>query len=170
MGHSARKGCNKCYADSESDRLDIGLQRSDFAHRGHVAEVLRASTRQGRDSIESKFGVRYSELLRLPYYRPIQFMAVDPMHNLILGTAKTFLNDIWLNNQKLLLSKSDMVTIQERINSIPVPSSMGVSLEKLQATSQVLLLTSGALVQLSFRLLLCGICCQETIFAAGSNL
>ena len=27
LGHSARKGCNKCYADFESDRLDIGFQR-----------------------------------------------------------------------------------------------------------------------------------------------
>ena len=125
MGHSARKGCNKCYADFESARLDIGLQRSDFAYREHVSEVLRASTRQKRDSIESKFGVRYSELLRLPYYRLIQFRAVDPMHNLFLGTAKTFLKDIWLNNQKIVLSKSDMVTRQEQINSIQVSSSMG---------------------------------------------
>ena len=97
----------------------------DVAHREHVAEVLNASTRQERDGVESEFGVRYSELLRLPYYLPIQFVVVDPMHNLFLGTAKTFLKNIWLEDERPLLSKSDMITVQERIDSIRVPSSIG---------------------------------------------
>jgi hypothetical protein len=32
--------------------------------------------------------VRYSELLRLPYYEPTRFLIVDSMHNLFLGLIK----------------------------------------------------------------------------------
>ena len=35
-----------------------------------------------------KTGVRYSELLRLPYYEPTRFLVVDSMHNLFLGLIK----------------------------------------------------------------------------------
>ena len=128
LAHSVRKGCNKCYVDFEADRnshLDIGLARLDVAHREHVAEVLKAPTRQERDCVESEFGVRYSELLRLPYYLPIQLFVVDPMHSLFLGTAKTFLKNVWFGDERPLLSKSDMITVQERIDSIRVPSSIG---------------------------------------------
>ena len=38
--------------------------------------------------IESAFGVRYSELFQLPYFDPIRHHVIDPMHNLLLGTAK----------------------------------------------------------------------------------
>ena len=45
--------------------------------------------------MESLYGVRYTELLRLPYFKQIRGHAVDPMHNLLLGTAKhTF--SLWI--------------------------------------------------------------------------
>ena len=88
LAHSARKGCNKCLVDfpsmlsSEADRtsiLNVGPARENDIHREIVAEVLTAPTRQDRDRTESENGVRYSELLRLPYYQPIQFVVLDPM-------------------------------------------------------------------------------------------
>lgn len=33
-------------------------------------------------------GIRWSELLRLPYYEPARFLVIDPMHNLFLGLVK----------------------------------------------------------------------------------
>lgn len=33
-------------------------------------------------------GLRWSGLLRLPYYNPTRFLVVDPMHNLFLGLIK----------------------------------------------------------------------------------
>ena len=134
LAHSARKGCNKCLVDfpsmlsSEADRtsiLNVGPARENDIHREIVAEVLTAPTRQDRDRTESENGVRYSELLRLPYYQPIQFVVLDPMHNLFLGTAKTFLKDIWTHGQSPLISKAHLLTVQERIDSIHVPSSIG---------------------------------------------
>ena len=37
---------------------------------------------------ESKYGVRYSILLALPYFDPVKLTVVDPMHNLFIGTGK----------------------------------------------------------------------------------
>ena len=45
--------------------------------------------------IEQEFGVRYSELCRLPYYDPIRCHLIDPMHCLLLGIAKHTLK-IWI--------------------------------------------------------------------------
>ena len=47
-----------------------------------------AMTLKKRQDIEREYGVRFSELLRLPYYDSIRFSVVDPMCNVILGSAK----------------------------------------------------------------------------------
>ena len=41
-----------------------------------------------------KWSVRYSELLRLPYFDIVRYHCLDVMHNLMLGTAKHMMN-IW---------------------------------------------------------------------------
>lgn len=53
-----------------------------------VSELKRATTASAQHEIEKKYGVRNSELLRLPYFDVVNFHVVDPMHNLLLGTAK----------------------------------------------------------------------------------
>ena len=45
-------------------------------------------TQAARESIEKKFGIRYSILNELPYSDPPQMYIIDPVHNLLLGTAK----------------------------------------------------------------------------------
>ena len=80
--------------------------RTDDEHRQLVEEIVNAKTRQEQEALESQSGVRYTEILRLPYYKPIEFL-VDPMHNLFLGTAKTMLKDIWLSDEKALISRQD---------------------------------------------------------------
>ena len=42
-------------------------------------------TNSKADSIVSRTGVRWSQLLRLPYFKPTRFVVVDPMHNLLLS-------------------------------------------------------------------------------------
>ena len=134
LAHSGRKGCNKCLVDfpsmfsSEADRnsiLNVGPARENDIHREIVADVLTAPTRQDRGRTQLGNGVRYSELLRLPYYQPIQFVVLDPLHNLFVDSAKTFLKDIWTHGQSPLISKANFLTVQERIDSIHVPSSIG---------------------------------------------
>ena len=45
---------------------------------------------------ESMLGCRYSVLLELPYFQPIEMLLIDPMHNFYLGTAKHFARDVWI--------------------------------------------------------------------------
>ena len=59
-----------------------------------VAEVKGAHTATQHREIERKYGVRYSELLRLPYFDIVEYHVVDPMHNLLLGTGK-YLMTLW---------------------------------------------------------------------------
>ena len=57
-----------------------------------VRMLLGGDVAINSDAAKSRFakqtGVRWSELLRLPYFDPIQFLTVDPMHCLFLGIAK----------------------------------------------------------------------------------
>ena len=50
-----------------------------------------APTGKAREQVERQFSIRYSELLRLPYFDVVRCHLVDPMHNLFLGTAKKLL-------------------------------------------------------------------------------
>ena len=58
----------------------------------HIRKVAKkydmAKTKCNKQSIATNLGVRSFVLLRLPYFNPIRFHVLDPMHNLLLGTAK----------------------------------------------------------------------------------
>lgn len=73
--------------------------------------------------MESEKGCRYSVLLKLPYFDPIRMSIIDPMHNLYLGTAKRIINYIWLETG--LLTKKDLSVVQDRVNSVCVPPTVG---------------------------------------------
>ena len=72
--------------------------------------------------MESQLGCRYSVLLKLPYFNPINMLVIDPMHNLFLGTAKHMLK-LWL--KKDLIKKADFDSLQNTVDSIVVPSEVG---------------------------------------------
>ena len=57
-------------------------RRDGSAHRHNVDQVAKETTRTGISAAESKYGVRYSILLALPYFDAVQFTVVDVMHNL----------------------------------------------------------------------------------------
>ena len=66
---------------------------------------MAANTATKRDELEKKYGMQYSELLRLPYFDIVEFHVVDPMHNLLLGTAK-YITNLWKNLD--LLTNDDL--------------------------------------------------------------
>ena len=133
LSHSARLGCNKCLQNfstlgsSAPDTYSHGTcpLRTDDEHRQLVEEIVNAKTKQEQEALESQSGVRYTELLCLPYYKPIEFLVIDPMHNLFLGTAKTMLKDIWLSDENALISKQDFDKIQHRVDAVKLPSTIG---------------------------------------------
>jgi hypothetical protein len=50
---------------------------ADLPVRGLTAQV----------AIERTYGVRFTELLRLPYFDTVRFTTIDLMHNILLGSA-----------------------------------------------------------------------------------
>lgn len=124
LGHTASLGCNKCLK-----RFNVSIgQSSDYSgydrenwtlrngqtHRRDVEEVLMENTKTGRAAAESRFGVRYSILLRLPYFDPVRFTAIDVMHN----CKRMF--ELWLANSFL-----DIEELQHRISLFKVPAGVG---------------------------------------------
>ncbi|KAI8969510.1 hypothetical protein BD414DRAFT_402535, partial [Trametes punicea] len=67
------------------------LDRSSWPRRSredhyHYARRWRdAESEVERKRLFDKYGVRWSELLRLPYWDPTRFSLLDAMHNLYLG-------------------------------------------------------------------------------------
>ncbi|CAG8779794.1 13329_t:CDS:2, partial [Ambispora leptoticha] len=57
-------------------------------HRQDAKQWRRCFTKSGKKQHKKLTRVQWSELLRLPYFNPIQFLAIDPMHCLFLDIAK----------------------------------------------------------------------------------
>jgi hypothetical protein len=92
-------------------------------HRKHAKEWLECNSKSTRDNHFKEHGVRWSELLRLPYMDPIRFAVVDPMHCLFLGVAKWIIKSIFINQDKL--SMDQLRIAQDRMNNIELPSDIG---------------------------------------------
>ncbi|GET66680.1 hypothetical protein RIR_jg18675.t4 [Rhizophagus irregularis DAOM 181602=DAOM 197198] len=67
--------------------------------------------------------VRWSEILRLPYFDLIRFVVVDPMHCLFLGIAKWITKRIWIDEG--VLTEKDLQSIQKKMDEFKVPSDLG---------------------------------------------
>jgi len=65
-------------------------------HRQYAQEWIQCSSKNTRDNHFKEHGVRWTELLRLPYMDPIRFAVVDPMHCLFLLTLVAFLQRLQL--------------------------------------------------------------------------
>ena len=92
-GFKAKHGCSKCMKSfptgSFSDRTDYsGFQRNQWPQRDikthwqQAQKAKNATTKSARTAIERKLGIRYSDLLRLPYLNIVRCHLIDPMHNL----------------------------------------------------------------------------------------
>ncbi|KAJ3530362.1 hypothetical protein NM688_g7722 [Phlebia brevispora] len=56
---------------------------------------LEAETEEDRAAIYKVHGIRWSELLRLPYWDPTKFRTIDIMHNLYSGVLAHHIVSIW---------------------------------------------------------------------------
>ncbi|KAI0742329.1 hypothetical protein C8Q80DRAFT_1053196, partial [Daedaleopsis nitida] len=64
-------------------------------HLSHAKAWLEAPTIAARKKIFEAFGIRWSQLLRLPYWDPTRYALVDAMHNLFLGELRHHCISIW---------------------------------------------------------------------------
>ena len=134
-GHiSAKAACYRCHK-----RANVVGRRSNFGgfddisewfhdrdpeeHRTNAEAWRYCTTRDERDAHVSANLVRWSEMLRLPYFNPIRHLIVDPMHCLFLGIAKWIVKKLWIDGGKL--SKSDLKLMENRAKQIKLPADMG---------------------------------------------
>lgn len=132
LGHNAHLACSKCmkfFNGNVQEGFDYSgfdtvswSARDQVRHRINAKATKVALTKTQRAELESKYGVRYSVLLELPYFNIIRQHIIDPMHNLFLGLAKHAIS-VW--TKKAILTPQAMVEIQEVVDSIEVPSKVG---------------------------------------------
>ena len=96
---SSLQGCYKCM---KKFTCEVFGTKSDYSgyekgtwevrtHDLHLQEVSvfeNACTASDHQQNEKKYGVRYSKVLRLPYFVIEEYHVIDPLHNLLLGTNK----------------------------------------------------------------------------------
>ena len=132
LSFSANLGCSRCF-----ERFSHGFGRNCYdnfnreswelrdngRHRSDVDKVLQCTTKTQREKRASELGCRFSSLLDLPYFRPIEMLLIDPMHNLFLGTAKHFARDIWIGRN--ILDTSAITKIETRLRNLIIPVGLG---------------------------------------------
>ena len=91
-------------------------------HQESCLEIKTATNRSQLQQLESMHGVRYSVLMKLPYFDPIKFVVIDPMHNLMLGSSKHVLS-VWLSEG--ILNDSKLKIIEDIVKQIQSPHDIG---------------------------------------------
>lgn len=133
VGHGACLGCSKCLLEFPTQQFGEQPDHSNFKrqewvsrtnqhHREQAEKHRIANTNAKQKDIERETGVRYSILLKLPYFDAPRMCIIDPTHNLFLGTAKKMIQ-IW-KDKEILTTKSFEV-IQEKVDSFVTSKDMG---------------------------------------------
>lgn len=133
VGHGACKGCSKCLLSfptrSFGEKADYSnfdksqwKPRTNEQHRNIADQYRSCKTRAAQIDIEREFGIRYTILLELPYFDVPRMCVIDPMHNLLLGTAKS-ITELWKSSS--LLSSKHFDVIQEKVDSFIAPADIG---------------------------------------------
>jgi hypothetical protein len=105
--------------------------RTDGEWRAHAQAFQATTDAEKRDKLFQNHGIRWSELLRLPYFDISRCIVVDSMHNLFLGLIKThFCGVLGIGSAK----RPEDPVIAVNISSAPADfkSSEKGSLEKLK--------------------------------------
>ena len=144
LGHNAKLGCNKYLkiftqrksSRGESIAVYSGYDRKNWTlrnkqHRDRVLQVKTERTSSTSRKAESLLGVYYSVLLSLPYFDPIHFIVIDPMHNLYLGSGKHVFK-VWIDRK--LITMKELEQFEEKMKRFTVPSSAGCLLLNISSS------------------------------------
>ena len=126
LGHFAKLACNKCLKefkqhDYSGYRREEWIVRVNGVHREQCKEILKETTKTGIQQMESKYGVRYSVMLALPYFDPVKFTVIDPMHYLFLGTEKHVFK-VWVELE--YLSIKALSDIEKKLSRFRCPQDI----------------------------------------------
>ena len=133
VGPMAQKGCSKCTltfpTHNFGDKPDFSnFNRNEWLPRNNKdhCEISFAynacKTNSHREKLEQLHGIRYSVLCELPYFNASRMTVIDPMHNLLLGSAKYVLK-IW--QEREIISKEHFSEIQCFVDSFTSPADVG---------------------------------------------
>ena len=96
--HSHRNFCSECHQTLAQIRnLDYASwkPRSREEHMRFAEAWRNARTEKDRSKIEDDHGIRWSELLNLPYWDPTKFVVIDSMHGFYLRMFHRHVRKIW---------------------------------------------------------------------------
>ena len=99
VGHGAYRGCSKCLVEFPTEAFGEKADYTNFnrtewetrtneQHRSAAKKHRNCNTLSHEKKMKRENGVRYSMLLDLPYFDAPRMCIIDPMHNMLLGTAK----------------------------------------------------------------------------------
>lgn len=97
--HSSRHFCSFCPLTLDKinnvERSTWPRPRTWSTHLDIAQQWKEAPTEGARNSVFADHGIRWSELLRLPYWDPTRFAVLDVMHNLFLGEVHHHCRRLW---------------------------------------------------------------------------
>ncbi len=103
--HSSHHMCCYCGQDKDDiDELDMSKWKPGVESREEwvaLAEQWRDGTEKEQAALFEKTGIRYSELLRLPYWNPVEHVVVDSMHAFFLTEFQHHCRVLWGMNVDL---------------------------------------------------------------------
>ena len=131
-------GCSKCHKEftreNFNDKPDHP-KRFGVEHKRQALEIMQQKTKTSVREKKSEYGVRYSQLFRLPYFDPIPCHAIDPMHNLLLGIAKhTFVT--WVETG--VLSEDKLLILDTKIAKLKLPTDINRIFKNISSTYKTL--------------------------------
>ena len=131
LAHSANYGCTKCLKKSHGkvgNKDYSGFKKSEWParifslHKKNAESVKAAKTDAEAKRLETQYGCRYSEFLKLPYFNVIKHHTLDLMHSLFLGTAKHIFN-LWV--EQGILDDEKLDEIDRKFSKIDLPLNNG---------------------------------------------
>jgi hypothetical protein len=127
---SALAACHRCEKRASNrnfsgfDDYEQWFRERDSAKHRQDADSWRTCTSDaGRKAHTLRTGVRWSELLRLPYFNPVRCVLIDPMHNLFLGVCAWVVKRCWIESGTF--SVNDLKTFDSRLKDFYVPPDVG---------------------------------------------
>ena len=103
-GHSSGHFCSECLLkldDINNLECHTWPRRDYQSHIQHAQKWKDAATESDRTLEFRKYGAKWSELLRLPYWDPTKFVVIDSMHGFYLRLYLRHVRDVWGMNVKL---------------------------------------------------------------------
>ena len=131
LGHAACLGCSRClkkFEHIDKQQCCGGFDRTSWPkrtnedHRKACQSLVKPKSKKQLHDMEMNLGVRYSILLELEYLDIVKSTLIDPMHNLLLGTAKYMLK-LWID--KGILNSADIEKIEKKVLHIKCPLDIG---------------------------------------------